>query len=54
MKNPKIRRTWVRSPVTRIKEDADKRDYCQICGLFKTDPEACVFCDSDDAHIGGA
>lgn len=57
----KIRRTWTRHPSERIKEDKDKRDYCQLCGAYKTDPEACILCEKDneveeyyDNQVGGA
>jgi hypothetical protein len=46
-KEIKIRREWVRHPATRIKKDKDKKDYCQICGLYKTEPEKCFMCEKD-------
>jgi len=56
MKPPKIRRVWTRHPAERIKEDEERKDYCSLCGLFETDPEACLYCvrDEEDEQIGGA
>jgi len=63
MKNKpiKTRRTWTIHPATRIKENDLKLDYCQICGLYKKDPEKCILCDKDneaeeyyDNQVGGA
>ena len=41
----KIRRTWDRHPAERIKENKERKEQCESCDLWRTDPEACVWCD---------
>ena len=44
----KIRRIWTRHPAEKIKENEDRKEHCELCGLYKTDPEACVYCNFDE------
>jgi len=41
----KTRQTWEINPKSRVKEDKKEKDMCEECGLYETDPEACMNCD---------
>jgi len=47
-KKIKIRRTWKINPVEQVKEDKEEIDPCEECGIYKTNPEACLKCENYD------
>jgi len=54
-KRIKIRKTWEINPRERIREDKQKKDNCEECGLYLSDPECCLWCDfEEDNQVGGA
>jgi len=50
----KIRRTWTRHPAERIKEDKVKKDLCEDCGAYLTNPECCQGCEQGTEQVGNA
>jgi hypothetical protein len=41
----KIRKVWEINPKERIKEPKFPKDECEECGLYKSDPEICMYCE---------
>lgn len=41
----KTRKTWEINPKSRVKEDKEVKDMCEECGLYRCDPECCIYCD---------
>jgi hypothetical protein len=50
----KIRKTWNINPKERIKEDKIKKDTCEKCKIYLTNPELCKDCEKYTEKIDNA